>query len=219
MFRCHYMPVRSPLIRPRPDDCGPRAGYTLVEMLLVLAVILALASISWPAMERVYADYHLRRAAETMATAMAGARVRAIDAGTAYQFRFEPGGRRWCVLPYERDDLSGNSSDGASSASSAGVLSGEIPEPLYFLTTDPNAAVEQLNADALASLPEAALWTNVAWSSPIVYSADGSAVESHFDVADDKGNSYRISVRELTGAARVEQQATQDAQQLHAGGK
>src|SRR3990172_190333 len=181
MFRCHYMPVRSPLIRPRPDDRGPRAGYTLVEMLLVLAVILALASTPWPAMERVYADYHLRRAAETMATAMAGARVRAIDAGTAYQFRFEPGGRRWFVLPYDRNDLSGDSSEGSSDASTSSVLSGEIPEPLHFLATDSSAAVEQLDSNALASLPEAALWTNVAWSQPIVYSADGSAVESKFD--------------------------------------
>ncbi len=188
-----------------------RAGYTLVEMLLVMSVLLALAFVSWPLLEGAFADYELRRTSETMTASLAGARARAIDSGSTYQFRFEPGGTRWFAVPAGTDDLSGGMEDLTSAAGLAGVLSGEIPEGLQFQSLDQNASTERLDQDVLGLVPEGSLWSNVLWSAPVLFFADGSADSSMFDIRDEKGETYRISIRDLTGAAGIERQATQAA--------
>jgi len=185
-----------------------RRGFTLIEMLLVLVVILSLAAVSWPVIDGVLADYQLKRAAETVGTVLGSVRVRAIDAGCAYQFRFEPAGRRWIAVPYDRDDLSGATDDASAAGVSSRSLSGEIAESLWFEPVEPALTGERLDRSVLASLPDSSALTNVVWSSPVVFYANGTADAASFDVCDVKGQAFRMSVRDLTGSVSIDRAAS-----------
>lgn len=192
-----------------PGTCAtvptaPRSGLTLIELLLVLGVLLMLSAIAVPALEHVLADYQLKRSAEAIGTAISGARVRAIDSGAAYQFRYEPAGRRWFAIPYGRDDLAGGIEPAAGTTDAADrILSGELPEPLSFRASDQSTGGERLDSESLAVLPNSVQLVNAIWSPALLFYPDGSAVESSFDVLDKNGQAFRVQVRELTGAVSI----------------
>src|SRR5262245_9272864 len=83
---------------------GPR-GYTLFELLVVVAILATLVAPAWPALERFYLEYRVRQAGQLVQARLAGTRVHAVDTGFDYQFRFEPEGQRFLVLPYDSQAL------------------------------------------------------------------------------------------------------------------
>jgi len=66
-------------------------GYTLLEMTIVLAIIVAVAALAMPALRGPLGKAELRDAARQIRVAMARARLDAIESGTIRQFRFQPG--------------------------------------------------------------------------------------------------------------------------------
>ncbi len=64
-----------------------RKAITLIEVLLVLALLVTLAAITWPAMDRPIADQRLRKAADKVRVAWAKARVEAMSTGETFVFR------------------------------------------------------------------------------------------------------------------------------------
>lgn len=62
-------------------------GYTLLELMIVLAIISVLAAISMPALMRPWSRSHVQQAAQDLSRALLKARLDAIQYGTAYQFR------------------------------------------------------------------------------------------------------------------------------------
>ena len=91
-------------MRPAP----PLRGFTLVEMLIVLAVLAVMASLAWPAVRGMAAKSELRSAAGNVRSALAGPRLRAIESGVPQRFRYQPGADGYeavdCGTP---DDASG----------------------------------------------------------------------------------------------------------------
>lgn len=184
---------------------NPRGGFTLLEMLLALSVLAAIALISWPAVQRVYVDYVVRQGAQQVRSLLAGARAHAINSGLAYQFRFEPGGRRYVLLPYEQEFApQGGLTSSSGSSTGLFVESQRLDERLTFYTVDELAGgVEQVPADLFAGLPDAAELGGVSWSMPIVFFPDGSSDDAGLAIVDQKGNAVPIAVRGLTGAPTV----------------
>ncbi len=78
-----------------------RPGYTLIEMLIVCAVLAAIAGMSWPAMRGVLSKGRLRKGADDIETTIRKTRIRAIRDGQTFVFRYEPGGRRYRVESWE----------------------------------------------------------------------------------------------------------------------
>src|SRR6185437_3581200 len=74
-----------------------RSAFTLLELLLALSVLVAVAAITWPALERPLASQRLRRAAEQVRTQWIKARTKAISTGETYSFRYEPDTARFRV--------------------------------------------------------------------------------------------------------------------------
>jgi len=76
------------------DRTGRRAAFTLIELLIVMAVLAALATISWPAVHRVLGRGELQRAADMVRQAASDARLAAIESGYVWSLRYEEGGRK-----------------------------------------------------------------------------------------------------------------------------
>jgi prepilin-type N-terminal cleavage/methylation domain-containing protein len=182
-------------------------GYTLLEMALALAVVAVLFSISWPVMRRVHADSRLKGAVEEVRGKLAGTRIRAIDSGLVYQFRFEPAGRRFLVAPFEQDTRTIGQQGGNSATVGQPLqkFSGELPESMSFRPTNAEIVVEQVGEEWLSGLAEAADLADVTWSAPVLFYADGSSIDAEFDVVDAREQAIRFSVRDLTGSVTVKQ--------------
>src|SRR5204862_8120765 len=94
-----------PASATRSIHLAPRRAFTIFEIWLVLAVMVMIVGLLWPAIENLNTEYSLRQAGQLVQARMAGARVPAIDLGAPYQFRYEPGGRRFLVIPYDQQLL------------------------------------------------------------------------------------------------------------------
>jgi len=182
-------------------------GYTLLEMALALAVLAVLFSISWPVARKIHADSRLKGAVEEVRGKLAGTRIHAIDSGLVYQFRFEPAGRRFLVVPYEQDTRTLGQARGNSATVSQSLhkFSGELPESMTFRPSNEEIVLEQVGEEWLSGLVDAAELAGTTWSSPVLFYADGSSIGAEFDVVDAREQAIRFSVRDLTGSVTVKQ--------------
>lgn len=185
-----------------------RVGYTLVELLLAVALLAVLVGVTVPNALRLYADSRLSEAAEQVRQQVAGARIRAIDSGLIYQFRYEPDGRRFLVCPYETErEASNAAAQGTGVTTGVGKFTkfaGELPEGFRFIACCVGSAStsQQVPEELLDGLPNAGDWAAVAWSPPITFFPDGTAIDAAFELEDPRQYTLRFEVRGLTGAVK-----------------
>ena len=159
----------------RGANCAPRpAGFTLVELLLVMALIVVLLGMSYPTLRRSLGSYRLREAAKTMRVQVARARLAAIESGVPQEMRFILGEGVFRFGPArgfepDTDDFSGATdpesgprltaagdprrygtpANGRSpSSSSSGAEEQFLPESIIFAPEQPSA-IEASSANAL----------------------------------------------------------------------
>ena len=183
-----------------------RTGFTLFELLLVLAVLVLLAGISWPRLMRFISEQRIQESSEAVRRELDRTRVHAIDAGLTYQFRYEPGGRNFVILPYDRPDTAG-ASGGLESTSvvTLPAIHGELAEECRFgLESQPGGGLEaeKLNEAWLGLLPESGgMLDQVNWAPPILFYEDGRGTDAELLIEDTDRRLIRVTVRGLTGAA------------------
>ncbi|MEM7314275.1 MAG: prepilin-type N-terminal cleavage/methylation domain-containing protein, partial [Planctomycetota bacterium] len=73
----------------RRADHWARSAYTLIEVMIVLAIMTVLFAVSLPMMRKPLAKSELVRAAQAVQAALADARISAIESGTVAQFQYE----------------------------------------------------------------------------------------------------------------------------------
>ena len=167
-------------------------GYTLLELLFVLTILVILAALALPRVMGMYESHQLQTAVENVRAHLAASRMRAIDTGLVYQFRYEPNGQRFSVTPFE-----------AAEGHSLPTLGGTLPESFRFESTDDDL-ISTLSQSSTSLTGE-----SLAGSSTlnqqllILFVPDGSATEATLDVVDEQNRFVRLSVRGLTGAVTV----------------
>ncbi|WP_052116381.1 pilus assembly FimT family protein [Noviluteimonas dokdonensis] len=72
-------------------------GFTLVELIVALAVFAILATLAVPAFTAYFERTRLRAAADAVASLIGDARIGAVKQGRAVTVRFGGGGTQWCV--------------------------------------------------------------------------------------------------------------------------
>jgi prepilin-type N-terminal cleavage/methylation domain-containing protein len=70
-----------------------RRGFTLLEVLLVVAVMVILAAMAMPSIEAMYGDVRLSAAGDQIRGRWADARSKAIEEGRPYRFATQPDGQ------------------------------------------------------------------------------------------------------------------------------
>ncbi|MEZ6057857.1 MAG: prepilin-type N-terminal cleavage/methylation domain-containing protein [Planctomycetaceae bacterium] len=202
-----------------------RRAFTLLELVVVLAIIVVLAGLTWPSMLRYIREQEIREQAHAVRMALAGSRVKAIDTGLTYQFRYEPGGRRYIVLPYDLPEsaATGSVGTGDNSAAQRGIssavveavlptLTGQLPESCHFdwplarnvvTNAEQQVATESLPQEWLSLFPDATQLQSTAWSQPILFYSDGTTDDNHLTILNELDRSIELSLRGLTGATTV----------------
>lgn len=91
------------------SPCSFARGFTLLELMIVLAVMVLLIALVWPSLRRPILRHAVQQAAQQLVRDLARARMAAIDNGRIMAVRYEPGGSHYVVSPadeLQRDDAS-----------------------------------------------------------------------------------------------------------------
>src|SRR5262249_11559837 len=147
-----------------------RPGFTLFEMVLVLAIMVILAGITYPSIKGMFGYYKLHGGVDSVRAAWAHARGRAILESRPYRFAVEPGGSHFRVAPDQPDYWSGSSP--ANDPRGAGVvLEKALPAGVHFNVGDAGGAppVENTSKGDDRSPPSGD------WVPAVVFLPDGTA--------------------------------------------
>lgn len=193
-----------------------RRGMTLLEVMLVVAVLALLAGLTWPAALRYLKDHDLNRNVQIVRGELDRCRLKAIETGLIYQFRHEPNGQKFVILPEERPDL-GSQIPGESTPTAAQppssiipVVSGELGAEMGFgdvadgLRMAEPVVVEKLGEEWVNLFTDAHFNVgDVGWAPAIRFFPDGSSSGGDVMVHDSARRVVRLSVRDLTSAITV----------------
>ncbi len=163
-----------------------RRGVTLLELMLVLAIVAMLAAIAYPSIETMYGDLRVQAAADQLRGRFALARSRAIEEGRRYRFEIQSNSGGYRILP----DNSEFWSDGS------GVAGDEVGDasPLQLEDALPDDIVVQVVDDR-------GMGTSDGWTRLVVFLPDGSCSDDRVIRLERPGNRpVEIRIRSLTGA-------------------
>lgn len=175
-------------------------------MLLVLAVLTLLAGLAWPSISRLHGHHQLRQSADLLAARLAAGRIHAVDTGLTYQFRFEPGGRRFLLVPFdqEADEDVHQTADpqlGSQRAiRSAGMLPGACKFEGGESFNDTGTAVPD---EWFSGLPDAADYVGAMWSAPVLFHPNGTATNFEVLLRGRRQEQVKVLMRAITGAVTV----------------
>jgi prepilin-type N-terminal cleavage/methylation domain-containing protein len=183
-----------------------RQGFSLLELLIVIAVLLSVSAMAIPPMMDRLQSGRVQDAAESVREVLANARRYAIDGGVDYHFRYEINGRAYVAIPAEPSPVLANSYSGDEEDTRIIVEAGELDETLYLRSmSGDEAAAESLEVESFTDLPNAGELAQKTWSAPILFRFDGTAEDRQFRVMDEGTRTAEITVRGLTGSVRVSQ--------------
>jgi prepilin-type N-terminal cleavage/methylation domain-containing protein len=188
--------------------CRRRRGFTLLEMLIVLAVVVAVASMGWPSLRKLSHKSTLREAARQVRNVLARARLEAIESGGVRLFRYCPGtgvfevsagstaeeGAAATLFPAEGSAPSPRVPDrGLESAKTEQTL---LPEGVCFV--DP-----RWTGSSIPSPAPAALDGLPGWSQPVVFFPNGRATDAFIRLECQDRYFVVVALRGLTGTVQL----------------
>ncbi|MCX7699369.1 MAG: GspH/FimT family pseudopilin [Gemmataceae bacterium] len=162
-----------------------RRGMTLLELMLVLAIVAMLAAIAYPSIETMYGDLRVQAAADHLRGRFALARSRAIEDGRPYRFAVQSNSGVYRIAPDSAEFWGDGGSVGSDDAA--------FPTPLQLEDTLPEDIAFQLADDR-------GFGTNGTWSTLVVFLPDGSCSSDRIIRLEREGNRpVEIRIRGLTG--------------------
>lgn len=187
-----------------------RRAFTLLELMLVLAVLVVVTALTIPALSGPLDNHRLRRAGDQVRAAWAKARAEAMRTGRTHVFRFAPGTGNFTVEPWysgddylESDELTTlTGAENFNTASLAGETSSKpetLPENVRFVGSETTL---DLRAQLLAAAdPEQASVDQL--TPPIFFYANGSTSTARILLVNLQERYVTLTLRGLTGVAQV----------------
>ncbi|HID24171.1 MAG TPA: hypothetical protein EYP14_17465 [Planctomycetaceae bacterium] len=128
----------------------PAGGYTLFELLLVLALLGLIIGLGWPVMRKALIKAQMRDAARQVRVELARARLRAMRGGSPVQFRFQWGGRQFVVAPLWRTSRAAPNSASVSIGPDGRIGSGWTDSSWADQSLDESASLSEPSAEGTA---------------------------------------------------------------------
>jgi hypothetical protein len=167
---------------------------TLLELVLVLAVLVAIAALAVPALDRPLASQRLKSGADLVRSTLVKARVEAMHSGEVQLFRFLPESGE-----YQVERFAGLEGAVEQSGFAAANLSGMLPDGILFLAADRAETAR----DQAVEMSQVSAADDAGWSQPIMFYADGTTSTALLLLRGEYGMSLELSLRGLTGGVQV----------------
>jgi prepilin-type N-terminal cleavage/methylation domain-containing protein len=176
-----------------------RHGFTVLEILIVVVVILILGTVILPTITAFWADGRTKAAVDSTQTRLAEARSNAINHGRNYQLLASPDGRQIRVSADPSEQVEAGD-DGATAAEFSITVT--LPETVTL--------VPQTLADSGASA------NTSGWTLLVTYKPDGTCVEDNveFSINEPGVTPQVFRIRGMTGTVAVNRQGDPNAQPL-----
>jgi type II secretory pathway pseudopilin PulG len=177
-------------------------GLTLVEVCLVLALLVVIAAVATPLLEGSFSRASLHSASDLVRGAWARARLAAMETGLTYVFRFEPNGSRYQIITLS--DLGMPGGEAVAAVAPAGdyelddmlrAPKAQMPDGIVFASGEISTSSQVL---ATLGTVEGGVWSN-----PILFHPDGTTSDASIVLANDSGQTVRVTLRGLTGISSV----------------
>lgn len=188
-----------------------RSGFTLFEILLVMALLVVIAGVMMPVIADSLSRARLENGGELVRAAWGRARLAAMESGEPYVFRYEPNGSRYQIALLTA--LTGENADEVNSlpaeeeedadyeeADMLRLSKARLPQDIVFARGEV-AAVPQL-AGAAAS-------QDGGWSPPITFYADGTTTDAAVQITNPDGEWIYVTLRGLTGISRASEASSE----------
>ncbi|MCI0360427.1 MAG: prepilin-type N-terminal cleavage/methylation domain-containing protein [Planctomycetaceae bacterium] len=185
-------------------------AFTLLEVLLVLAILVVVLAAAMPSLHGVMRDAALKSAADTVRVHWTKAHVKAMKTGRIQVFRFEQGGTRFTVQPWAAAD---DAIEAAPSVQGFGAAEEEtasprldessavsLPEGTKFVAGA--AALEGRSQSIEQDIKDANKF-EADWSQPVLFYPDGSTSDAWVIVANERDVAIRVELRGMTGTTTI----------------
>ncbi len=176
-----------------------RGGYTLIEIMLAVMVLIVLTSMAASPLMNSWRDTQTGSATEEVRALLAGTRILALDRDETWQFVYEPGGTHYLRVP-----LSSATENAADERANQGKQSDTLPTTITFGESSGGTG-STVSSELLTGLADAGELSGVSWSAPILFYSDGTSSDTKFEIVDQYGNSRTILVRDITGGVTVKE--------------
>ncbi|MGZ0168562.1 MAG: pilus assembly FimT family protein [Planctomycetales bacterium] len=176
-----------------------RSGYTLIEMMLAMMVLVILTSLAASPLMNSWRDTQTGSATEEVRALLAGTRLVALDGDETWQFAYEPGGTHYLRVP-----LSAATEDASDEKANQGKHSDTLPVTITFGESGGGTGAT-ISSEVLTGLADSGELSGLSWSAPILFYSDGTSSEAGFEIVDQYGNARTILVRDLTGGVTVKE--------------
>ncbi len=190
-----------------------RTGVTLLELLVALAILVALAAIAAPNMTRAWERYRVKLGGDQLRAAFGHAHVEAMRTGQIQVFRFEMGGQSYYLQPWMAGDEAINVSAAEAYEQStpqyeiAAVKEERLPEGVIFSLAAAEFDTRAMEIEGEAAQQQTA---QTQWSQPILFYPDGTSSQARVILANEKGEAVMVKLRKLTGLTTVSEMSTLD---------
>ena len=184
-----------------------RRGYTVLEVILVLAILVVLATLAYPSLDSMYVDYKVIAAADQIRAAWADAQAHSIDEGRPYRFAIVLEDGNYRVAP-DSNQYWGNSdaqSDSQEGNVKAYILENKLERGVQFVQGDPTLLAGQNGSRSTAPATDLATKTDAnGWTSIATFLPDGTALEDvQIRLQGKRSRPVELSIRGLTGVVRM----------------
>ncbi|MEX2317780.1 MAG: prepilin-type N-terminal cleavage/methylation domain-containing protein [Pirellulales bacterium] len=173
-------------------------GFTLIEILLVLALLVVVGALTTPILTGTLAHTKLRNGGDIVRAALARTRLAAMESGQTQVFRCEMKGRRFQI---------GSLAELASANGEAppAVAADEVDTARFDPKQLPGGVVFAAGQFAPSQQLVALLGqrAEASWSSPIVFQPDGTCTDATILLANEGQQTIRVTLRGVTGTVTV----------------
>lgn len=180
-------------------------GFTLVELMVVLTILLLLAGLTAPSFVRQHYEAKLRAAARDLVALMQYARSQAVVEGTTYRLNIDrDGGRVW--ITYYQDESAETAGDEPRYVQDESVLgaSRRLPEGVTIRELQlGDEALAQLSDEALEEINALQAQLNEEGTPFIAFGPRGTTDGARILLENDYGDRLAVSLDAITGRARV----------------
>ena len=191
-----------------------RRAFTLLELMLVLAIMIAAAGLVMPSLFQTMQQQQVKHAADQLRAQCGLARVEAMRSGQIQMLRVEINGSKYYVQPWSLGDEALNASDkeALKAIQTTGLTTQpnerKLPEGVTFVSSESpfdtrSATVEEtlLKFENGASK----------FSRPILFYPDGTSSAVEIVVANAREQAVQVKLRSLTGLCKVGEVSTVSA--------